>query len=89
VSASDVTAAEVLRRHEAELLALPNVTGVGLGQDTQGREVIVVFVRPGAEDLEEVRARIPGELENYRTDIRPEIRVFPGRHEEGGTVNGS
>jgi hypothetical protein len=80
----DVTAAEVLRRHEAELRRVPDVAGVGIGQDEEGREVIVVFAREGVEDLGDIRARVPEELDGYRTVIRPEIRVFPGRSDEGG-----
>ncbi len=42
-----------LRRHENRLLSLPNVNGVGTGQDDQtGRDVIVVYVTrkvPAAE----------------------------------------
>jgi len=82
-----VTAADVLRRHEAELRSLPDVTGVGLGQDADGKEVIVVFVSADAEDAAAARARVPAELDGYRTDIRPEIRVFPGRNHEGGDGN--
>ncbi len=82
---SYVTAAEVLRRHEAELRRLPDVSGVGLGEDAEGKEVIVVFVRQGVEDLDAMRARVPEELDGYRTEIRPEIRVFPGQQQEGVT----
>ena len=82
---SDVTAADVLRRREAELRRLPDVSGVGLGEDAEGKEVIVVFVRQGVEDLDAMRARVPEELDGYRTEIRPEIRVFPGQQQEGET----
>ena len=80
----EVIAAEALRRHQAELLGLPDVSAVGLGEDDEGSEVIVVFVRSGVSDLDGVRSVVPAELDGYRTDIRPEIKVFPGREEEGG-----
>jgi hypothetical protein len=79
-----VTAAEVLRRHEAELVQLPGIARVGLGQDEEGEEVIIVFARSDVQDLDAIRAHVPEELDGYRTDIRPEIRVFPGRNQEGG-----
>jgi hypothetical protein len=83
-----VTAAEALRRHEGDLLRLPGVAGVGVGQDGAGKEVIVVFARSDVDDLGAMRTHVPEELDGYRTDIRPEIRVFPGR-KEGGTGNGN
>ena len=64
---TDVPAPEVLRRHEAELRSVPGVTGVGLGEDNEGREVIVIFVSQS--------------VHGYRTNLRPEIRVFPGQEE--------
>jgi len=75
-------APEVLRRHEAELRSVPGVTGVGLGEDTEGGEVIVIFVSQTVQDLDAVRARVPEVLDGYRTNVRPEIRVFPGQGQE-------
>ncbi len=37
-------AERVLQRHEATLLALPGVTGVGLGRDACGDDAIIVYV---------------------------------------------
>jgi hypothetical protein len=34
----------VMRKYEAQLIRLPNVTGVGIGEK-KGKEVIIVFVR--------------------------------------------
>jgi hypothetical protein len=73
---TDAPAPEVLRRHEAELRSVPGVTGVGLGEDSEGEEVIVIFVS-SVEDLDTMRARVPEVLDGYRTNVRPEIRVFP------------
>jgi len=78
---TDVSAPEVLRRHEAELRSVPGVTGVGLGEDNEGREVIVIFVSQSVQDLDAMRTRVPEVLDGYRTDVRPEIRVFPGQEE--------
>jgi hypothetical protein len=80
---NDGSAAEVLRRHEAALRRMPGVAGVGLGEDAEGREVIVIFVREGVEDLDAIRARVPAVLDGFSTDVRPEIRVYPGRYKEG------
>jgi hypothetical protein len=79
---TEISAREALRRHEVELRSVPGVTGVGLGEDDAGREVIVIFVSQSVQDLNAMRARVPDVLDGYRTDIRPEIRVFPGQ--EGG-----
>jgi hypothetical protein len=76
---TDITAPDVLRRHEAELRSVPGVTGVGLGEDDQGREVIVIFISQSVQDLDAMRARVPEALDGYRTDVRPEVRVFPGQ----------
>jgi hypothetical protein len=75
-------APEVLRRHEAELRSVPGVSGVGLGEDSEGREVIVIFVSQSVQDLDAVRARVPEVLDGYPTNVRPEIRVFPGQEGE-------
>jgi hypothetical protein len=76
---TDVPAPEVLRRHEAALRSVPGVTGVGLGEDDEGREVIVIFISQSVRDLDAMRARVPEVLDGYRTDVRPEVRVFPGQ----------
>jgi len=60
---------------------VPGVSGVGLGEDNEGREVIVIFVSQSVQDLDAMRARVPEVLDGYRTDVRPEIRVFPGQEE--------
>jgi hypothetical protein len=78
---TEVPPDEVLRRHEAELRSVPGVTGVGLGEDHEGKEVIVVFVSQDVQDLDAMRARVPEVLDGYRTEVRPEIRVFPGPEE--------
>ena len=61
--------AEVKTRHEAELLALPNVTGVGIGERA-GKPVIKVFV---TEKVPEARLapeqRIPTLLDGYEVDV--------------------
>lgn len=79
---TEISAPEALRRHEAELRSVPGVTGVGLGEDDVGREVIVIFVSQSVQDLDAMRARVPEALDGYPTEVRPEIRVFPGQ--EGG-----
>jgi len=59
----------VRRRHERQLLAMPNVVGVS-SETVDGRDVIVVLVRskvPGSQlSPEEV---IPEELEGFPIDV--------------------
>jgi hypothetical protein len=57
-------------KHEEQLMRLPNVTGVGIGEK-EGKAVIVVFVtqKVPASTLQPQEA-IPKRLENYETDVR-------------------
>lgn len=48
----------VRRRHEAELMAVAGVRGVGLGASTSGDEVILVYVLDA-----DVTRRLPSSLE--------------------------
>jgi len=61
--------AEVKARHEADLLALPNVTGVGIGE-RNGEPVIKVLV---TEKLPETdlapEERVPASLDGYEVDV--------------------
>ncbi len=65
----EIAIAEAKTRHEAELLALPNVTGVGIGERA-GKPVIKVFV---TEKVPESRLaaeeRIPTLLDGYEVDV--------------------
>jgi len=65
--ASDAAAgiAAVRDRHEAELMAVPGVVGVGIGE-RHGREVIVVYVEKKDAKMEH---EIPQTLETYRLQI--------------------
>ena len=66
---------EVLRSKEAMLRRLPNVTGVGIGEEG-GKEVIIVFVRQKIPESQLSNSEIvPKRLEGYETDVRPEIKV--------------
>jgi len=60
---------EAKARHEADLLALPNVTGVGIGE-RDGKPVIKVFV---TETLPETdlapEERVPESLDGYEVDV--------------------
>lgn len=59
----------VKRKHEEQLMRLPNVTGVGIGEKA-GKEIIKVFVTHkvplSALQPQEV---IPKMLEGYETDV--------------------
>jgi hypothetical protein len=61
--------AQAKTRHEAELLALPNVTGVGIGERA-GRPVIKVFVTEKVpESSLAPEERVPASLEGYEVDV--------------------
>jgi hypothetical protein len=65
----------VLRRHEASLLRLPNVTGTGIGEK-DGKEAIIVFVRRKVPESSLRPSEIvPKTLDGYQTVVRQEIRV--------------
>jgi hypothetical protein len=57
---------EVLRNHTPGLLAIPGVVGTGEGRE-DGRPVFLVLV---VRDSEELRARLPAEIEGYPVSIR-------------------
>jgi hypothetical protein len=64
-----------LKKHEAALMGLPNVTGVGLGE-ADGKEVIVVFVKQKVPESQlGESAVVPKRLDGFETDVRSEIRV--------------
>jgi hypothetical protein len=61
--------AEAKSRHEAELLSLPNVTGVGIGERA-GKPVIKVFVTekvPRSQLAPE--ERVPTSLDGHEVDV--------------------
>jgi hypothetical protein len=59
--ASDIGA--VLDEHQEELMRLPGVVGVGIGQDeTTGEPIIVVLLAEPAPDLEKT---LPQKLDGY------------------------
>jgi hypothetical protein len=58
---------EVLRRHEDQLLAVPGVVGVGIGQSTStGAFVINVMVDKKTPELEK---KVPDTLEGYAVEL--------------------
>jgi hypothetical protein len=60
---------EARSRHEAELLSLPNVTGVGIGERA-GKPVIKVFVtRKVPESQLAPDERVPRTLEGHEVDV--------------------
>jgi hypothetical protein len=65
----------VLKKHEESLLKLPDVTGVGIGEEA-GKEVIIVFVKEkSAKSLKEPQPIVPKNLEGYEVRVEAEIRV--------------
>lgn len=65
----------VMKKYEAQLMRLPNVTGVGIGEK-KGKEVIIVFVkRKVSEAALQPSEIIPKTLEGYETNVEEEIRV--------------
>lgn len=68
------TIQEVKAQHESRLLALPGVVSVGLGQNPDGKPVIVVGLdRPRPRTM----ARLPQTLDGYsiRVEIIGEIKA--------------
>ncbi len=54
----------VLKRHEAQLLSLQEVVGVGIGQSDSGRPGLVLLLRRETEATDpELTSRLPEELE--------------------------
>lgn len=67
--------ADVLRKYEKQLMLLPNVSGVGIGEKS-GKEVILVFVRVKVPvPALHPSGVIPSMLDGYETDVQEEIRV--------------
>jgi len=65
----------VMRKYEKQLMMLPNVTGVGIGEKN-GKEVIIVFVKKKvSEVMLQPSEIIPKTLEGYEIKVEEEIRV--------------
>lgn len=59
----------VRRKYEEQLMRLPNVTGVGIGQKA-GKEVIKVFVTHKVPEAAlQPQEVVPKTLEGYETDV--------------------
>jgi len=66
---------EVMRDHELELLNLPNVTGVGIGEKN-GKEVIIVFVEKKIPESELApHENIPNTIGEFETDVRVRLLI--------------
>jgi hypothetical protein len=65
----DMGIKSVKRKFEDQLMTLPNVTGVGIGEHS-GREIIIVFVshKVPKEELDP-RELIPKSLEGYEVHV--------------------
>ena len=60
---------DVKARHEARLLALPNVVGVGIGE-RGGKQVINVFVTHSVpESALAADERVPKSLDGFEVDV--------------------
>jgi hypothetical protein len=71
----EITIDDVKSRHEDELLELPNVTGVGIGE-RGGKPVIKVFVTHQVpQSMLGPRERVPASVEGYEVDVE-EIGVI-------------
>lgn len=71
-----MTLEEALKKHQDALLALPGVTGVGLGEK-DGRPAIAVFVDRSVPEIQLAPERIPKALEGFPVDVRETLRVGP------------
>ena len=80
---ADNAIAEVKTRHETDLLALPNVTGVAIGERA-GKPVIKVFVTEKVpEEALAPEKRVPTSLEGYEVDVDA-IGFIEAQGEQGG-----
>ena len=58
---------DIKAEHESQLMAMPGVVSVGLGQDTAGDPVIII----GVESVEHSRAlALPQELQEYPVKVQ-------------------
>lgn len=65
----------IMRKYEEQLMQLPNVTGVGIGEKS-GKEVIIVFVKEKvSESILRPEEVVPKMLGDYETDVRTEVKV--------------
>jgi hypothetical protein len=68
----------VRRKHEATLMSLPNVVGVGIGE-RDGKPVLKVFVsRKLPLTVLSADAVVPSELDGWETDVEEIGEVFAG-----------
>ncbi len=71
----------VKRKYEEQLMQLPNVTGVGIGEKA-GKEVIKVFVTQKVpESALQPQEVVPKTLEEYATDVE-EIGVVTAQTQQ-------
>ena len=71
----NMTIESVVRKYEAHLMRLPNVTGVGIGEKNR-KAVIIVFVKKKVcEAALQPSEIIPKTLEGYEIDVEEEIRI--------------
>lgn len=69
------TIEEVKQAHEADLMAIEQVEGVGIGSDSAGRDVIVVYISNPA-----AAAHVPKQLEGFRVrteNLGGPIEAYP------------
>jgi hypothetical protein len=63
------TVDQVKEKHELELMAIPGVTGVGIGQDPRKPGLVIkVYVERTTAELTK---KIPSEIEGYPVAIEP------------------
>ncbi|HET7855447.1 MAG TPA: hypothetical protein VFL41_03225 [Gaiellaceae bacterium] len=66
---TEVPIEEAKTRHEAELLALPNVVGVGIGE-RDGKPTIKVFVTAKVPETELApEERVPSSIAGHEVDV--------------------
>ena len=69
-----MTIDEALRAHEGDLMNLPGVQGVGIGE-RGGKQIIKVFINTKTPKTSHIVDQFPAELEGYAVDIE-ETGVF-------------
>lgn len=65
---------DVQRRHEQQLMNIPGVTAVGIGEQN-GQSVIVIMVNQRTEELNQ---KLPSQLEGFgvKIEVSGEIGAF-------------
>jgi len=60
---------DVMRKHEEQLMQLPNVTGVGIGEKAGIKVIKVLVTQKVPESALQPQEVVPKKLDGYETDV--------------------